>query len=224
MTMNTPQRIQVVPARIVDAILPLLGPGPFIHLPPAHAFAPLRDLAGTSHYMDRAAVEDDLAFRQLIPYAVLTSRDLGILAYRRSKLGGEGRLHGRWSIGWGGHVDCGTDSPHDPSTPYAIGQMVAWWACLRRELREELGGDVPAPISLRGLIDDRSDAVGAVHLGLACEVDVTGVEMPDAGLRSDEIGEMRWIGLGDDGAWAAVEGEMEKWSRVVMGAMTAGNW
>jgi hypothetical protein len=63
-----------------------------------------------------------------------------------------------------------------------------------------------------------------VHLGLACEVDVTAVEMPDAGLRSDEIGEMRWIGLGDDGALAAVEGELEKWSRVVMGAMTAGNW
>lgn len=52
----------------------------------------------------RAFLERSLAARQILPYKVLTQGGK-IIAYRRLKAGGEARLYGQTSIGFGGHVD-----------------------------------------------------------------------------------------------------------------------
>ncbi len=114
--------------------------------------------------LDRDYAELDPSWLQLIPYVVLF-RGREVFRYQRTKKGGEGRLHGLWSVGVGGHVnpeDSGLSADTPGLNPYLHG--------LRRELREEVGHDLrvdPAGLSLvQGLIFDPSDEVGRVHFGL----------------------------------------------------------
>jgi predicted NUDIX family phosphoesterase len=87
------------------------------------------------------------------------------LAYTRGKKGSETRLHALKSIGVGGHVE-----PCDGPARDAL-----QWGMMR-ELREELHLSSPTTSQFLGLINDDSNEVGAVHLGLAYLIDV--VEEP----------------------------------------------
>ena len=84
---------------------------------------------------DRFYCEDNPEFLQLLPY--ITIKDSGsndILAYQRPYTGDEARLHAKWSIGWGGHID----QPRANGTgvfDYIIGHA-------RRELIEEVPFDM----------------------------------------------------------------------------------
>ena len=55
-------------------------------------------------FIDRPAAEEDPSYKQIIPYVVLTQKDL-VFATRRLNKGGESRLHGKVSIGIGGHIN-----------------------------------------------------------------------------------------------------------------------
>jgi predicted NUDIX family phosphoesterase len=106
----------------------------------------------------RAEAEDDHTWKQVIPYLLL--RDRGrIFLMRRTRAGGDARLHERWSIGVGGHLG---DS--DASVE----------AGLLREFREELTADwLPEP-RLLGLLNDDRTPVGQVHLGVVYEAEAHG--------------------------------------------------
>ena len=80
----------------------------------------------------------------------------------RTDAGGDARLHGKASIGVGGHlnpVDDGED---------------ALMAGLRREWHEELETDWEPEFELVGLLNDDSNPVGAVHLGVVFVVEAAG--------------------------------------------------
>lgn len=64
----------------------------------------LAELFDQGAYMPRDAAEVDPNWKQLIPYVVINTPD-GILLYQRTKKAGEQRLHGSYSIGFGGHID-----------------------------------------------------------------------------------------------------------------------
>ena len=66
-------------------------------------------------FLPRSAAERDPDFKQLIPYAALRHRDK-VFAYRRGG-GAETRLHGRWSIGIGGHVNPADGPPASAMAP-----------------------------------------------------------------------------------------------------------
>ena len=115
---------------------------------------------------DEPCAEDDDRFKQIIPYTVVVNKDGQILAYNRGSKGGEKRLKDRWAIGFGGHSN-------DQDTTFQTGII--------REIREELSGldvDVlawahPDDGDDRGLIhgpigflNDNSNPVGRVHLGV----------------------------------------------------------
>lgn len=56
----------------------------------------------------REALESDPVYRQILPYKIIMQYIDGqnkIVAYRRLNGGGESRLHGLMSIGFGGHID-----------------------------------------------------------------------------------------------------------------------
>lgn len=112
-------------------------------------------------YLDRPAAEEDPTHKQLVPYVVVRDGQLTFLM-QRSTAGGDARLHGKASIGVGGHlnpVDHGED---------------ALMAGLRREWDEELAVDWEPEFRLVGLLNDDSNAVGAVHLGVVFEVQARG--------------------------------------------------
>jgi predicted NUDIX family phosphoesterase len=110
----------------------------------------------------REWLELDEDFRQIIPYVVL--RDAGkLLHYQRSSQGNESRLHGRFSLGFGGHIDL--------EDVVAEGSVVDLRRTIgnsaRRELIEEVGlqPDQVRNRQFLGLICSSSSEVERVHLG-----------------------------------------------------------
>lgn len=109
----------------------------------------------------RGDVEDDPSLKQIIPYLLVRSGDRYML-FQRTSAGREGRLHGLYSVGVGGHI--ARDDVGGGDDPVEAG--------LRRELEEELvvGGGWSA--RLVGVLNDDGNAVGQVHFGLVHLVDV----------------------------------------------------
>jgi len=115
-------------------------------------------IAAEGAYRPRSDAEQDPSWKQVIPYVVL--RDRGqIFLMRRSRAGGDARLHERWSIGVGGHVN-----PDDGGLSGG----------LAREWSEELHAAWQPDYSLIGLLNDDSDPVGQVHLGVVFGVEAAG--------------------------------------------------
>lgn len=121
----------------------------------------LADLHRSSRFVDRTAAEQDPGWKQLIPYCVIERPGAVFCVQRRSQQS-EQRLHGRWSIGLGGHIN-----DHDGAGPHADAAAF-FLAALWRELTEELHLErdaAPDPVFV-GLLNDDRDSVGSVHAGL----------------------------------------------------------
>ncbi len=118
-------------------------------------------IAAEGTYRARGDVEQDPSWKQVIPYLVL--RDRGrIYLMRRTSAGTDARLHERWSIGVGGHVN-----PEDGGVEGG----------LLREWSEELVADFTPSFRVIGLLNDDSDPVGQVHLGIVCVAEADGREV-----------------------------------------------
>jgi predicted NUDIX family phosphoesterase len=112
-------------------------------------------------YLERPIAETDPNHKQLIPYVVVRQGPL-VFLMERSTAGGDPRLHGKASIGVGGHlnpVDHGEDPLMDG---------------LRREWSEELVAGFDPDFRLVGFLNDESNPVGAVHLGVVFHVEADG--------------------------------------------------
>lgn len=147
-------------------------------------------------YRPRSEMEQDPAWKQVIPYPVLRDGDAWFLM-RRTRAGSDPRLHDRYSIGVGGHVnpeDGGLDGNLEPA--------------LRREWHEELVVDFVPEFRFIGLLNDDTTPVGEVHLGVVYEGDAAG--RPVAIRETDKL----------SGAFvasaevAAVADRLETWSRI----------
>jgi len=151
-------------------------------------------------YLDRPIAECDPLYKQLIPYVVV--RDgRKVFLMERTNAGADARLHGKASIGVGGHlnpVDEGED---------------ALMAGLRREWDEELEADWEPAFQLIGLLNDDSNPVGAVHLGVVFTVDAAG--RPVAVREHDKL---TGSFVGPD-ALVANWDRLETWSQLVAEAL-----
>lgn len=107
----------------------------------------------------RPDAENDPTWKHFATYAVVRG-DNRVLSYLRTSHGGESRLHGLRSIGIGGHVN-----PEDGVKTRRWSAQAIERAALR-EIHEEI--EVPGEYSLDciGFINDDSNAVGRVHIGL----------------------------------------------------------
>lgn len=109
----------------------------------------------------RAQLETMPAYRQIIPYVTLQFED-HYVKYTRTPAGGESRLHGKVSIGLGGHVDF--------SDLIAVNNSVKLKETLeksaRREVAEELTGVDCESKEWIGLLVDNDSSVGKVHIGV----------------------------------------------------------
>lgn len=145
-------------------------------------------------YRVRAEVEDDRSFQQLIPYVVVVDGDR-VFLMRRLRAGGDTRLHERHSIGVGGHI-----GPHDGGLE---GGLVREWT-------EELVADWEPDFRMVGLLNDDTDPVGAVHLGVVYTVEAAG--RPVAVRETHKL-EGRWATLSEVDA---LGDRLETWSRLVL--------
>jgi predicted NUDIX family phosphoesterase len=188
------ERVLVVPRAIVVA-----EPWRGLRTDPqglAEAIAAI-DLHG--RFEPRSEMEADPAFKQVIPYLVLRDGERWFLM-RRSSAGADARLHERWSIGVGGHLNPG-------DRDLAGG--------LEREWREELAADFVPPFRPVGLLNDDDTDVGTVHFGVVYEA--------DAGGRSVAVREVEKLtgSFAGEGDVAAVRDRLESWSELVFDALRA---
>lgn len=137
-------------------------------------------------FMDRAEAEEDPSFKQLIPYCVFRHGDR-ILHYTRGKAGGESRLHAKISVGVGGHIN-----PVDADSGRTGPEV--YHAAVARELEEEL--ELPSGQSQRiiGLLNDDSNPVGSVHLGIVHLIDL---ESDAVSSREDALANLGFLPLAD---------------------------
>lgn len=163
------------------------------------------------YFYDRTEAETNENLKQIIPYVTITRDDGKVLAYKRSKQAGEGRLHNKWSVGFGGHVN-----PIDlPSAPK---DELGFLAAINREITEELewGDKLDTDgyaLCMDEIIYDDSNAVGRVHLGLGFTMLLQGDYTDDyPSIGDDEIGELKWVTKEE-----ALELEnLEGWSVIVL--------
>lgn len=113
----------------------------------------------------RAWLETDEKFLQLIPYTLIMSRNGQVLAYSRTSKGGEGRLHDKVSVGFGGHINV-LDLVYNMEGYISLDSTV--YNSTKRELHEEISTDICSEEVTEeiGLLYDPSDEVGRVHLGV----------------------------------------------------------
>jgi len=151
-------------------------------------------------YRPRPLVEPDPSLKQLIPYLVV--RDAGRwFLMRRTRAGGDARLHDRYSIGVGGHMNPGDTG---------VG------AALLREWTEELEASADPEFRLVGLLNDDTTDVGSVHLGVVFEADVGGARVA---IRETDKLSAAWA---TDDDVAAVRDGLETWSLIVFEALAGG--
>jgi predicted NUDIX family phosphoesterase len=150
-------------------------------------------VARDGEFRPRPDVEPDRTWKQVIPYLVLRDGPRYFLM-RRTQAGGDARLHDRWSIGVGGHLNPGD------------GDLAGG---LRREWREELVADFEPEFELIGLLNDDTTDVGGVHVGAVYVADARG-----RGVTIRETEKLTGV-FADRSEVASVVDRMETWSALV---------
>ncbi|MCS7175090.1 NUDIX domain-containing protein [Pseudothermotoga sp.] len=147
-------------------------------------------------FIDRNVAEFDEANRQVIPY-VLMNQEGRFLLLRRTNKQQEKRLHGRLSIGVGGHITL-----QDGDTPWK-----AFLNGMEREIHEEVDAKIRKMVYL-GLLNDLSSPVSRVHVGIVylAEVEFRSLNEPD-------MFEWWFKSLEEITQW---EEELEGWSKLTL--------
>jgi len=164
---------------------------------PVALSAALAGIAAEGRFEPRPAMEADPRFKQVIPYLVLRDGPRWFLM-RRSRAGTDARLHDRWSIGVGGHLNPG-------DRDLAGG--------LRREWAEELAAGFTPDFRPIGLLNDDETDVGSVHIGVVYTAEAAG--RPVAVRETDKLEG----GFVDEAAVSAVRDRLESWSALVFDAL-----
>ena len=113
---------------------------------------------GTNFFIPRPQAENDPAYKQIIPYALIAF-EKAVLQYVRGKKAGEQRLVAKGSIGIGGHMN------ETDESLFAMDEQ-AYRAGVEREVNEEIKIETPFEDRIVALLNDDSTDVGRVHLGI----------------------------------------------------------
>ena len=147
----------------------------------------------------RGDMEEDPSYKQLIGYVLLKDANTNeVLVYKRLVGGGEARLHGKASVGIGGHMN-----EVEGKTIFEMLKINA-----ARELNEEVGVSEEEALNnlhFIGLINDDKTEVGQVHVGVVyeCKVDKSKVEA-----KEDDTLVIKWMTANE----AKEEENYETWS------------
>lgn len=131
----------------------------------------------------RGDMEEDPSYKQLISYCLLENENDEILVYQRLSGGGEERLHGQSSVGVGGHMNnvVGADSINEVLRVNA-----------QRELLEEVGlsEDRSQNMEYIGFINDDTNEVGKVHIGVVFKIKV---KSSDVEVKETDTLKINWV-------------------------------
>lgn len=164
----------------------------------------LEALLNGAHFIPRGEAETNPTYKQLIPYTILRHADL-VFAYKRGKKSTEERLRSLWSIGIGGHIN---DRCMQGESMWGVLADSMW-----RELYEEVDIQCGGNPSITGLINDDSNDVGRVHLGIVMQLLL---EKPQVEAREDGISESRFMTITEA---HNLKDQFETWSQLCLDAI-----
>ena len=160
---------------------------------------------GILRFMPRSQAEVDPAYKQLIPYVII-SHDGRYLSYVRGKRAGEARLLNLRSIGIGGHIN-----PVDNEVPlFDTDFRQMYLTAVEREVDEEVSIEASHTDSIVALLNDDSNEVGSVHLGV---VHHWALDAPKVTKREQMITQMAFMTPAE---LHQVRDTMETWSRLCL--------
>ena len=113
----------------------------------------LEAIAHKKEFLPRPIMETDPTYKQIIPYLIFNHENKYFLMQRQSQAS-EQRLKNKYTLGIGGHIryeDMQTDEISD-------------WA--KREFHEEVDYSGNLTFTHLGILNDDSNDVGKVHIGL----------------------------------------------------------
>jgi predicted NUDIX family phosphoesterase len=161
----------------------------------------------SASFMARNEAEKDPSYKQLIPYVIMSYRD-EYLCYIRGKGVDETRLSDRVSIGIGGHIN-----PSDETSLSSENLKETYFNALVREVSEEVILETQHDDKIVGLINDDSNEVGQVHLGI---VHFWRLESQNVKRREQEISQLRFMKINE---LQQMKDRMETWSRLCLDSL-----
>ncbi len=153
----------------------------------------------------RSVLERTESYRQIIPYIILKYGSK-FIRYTRTPAGGEPRLHGRTSIGVGGHIDLG-DVMSCGATIDLSGTLDG---AAEREVTEELGAVECSAKEWIGVLVENDNPVGRVHIGL---VGLWRLNALPPGTAEDALGEVTFCTIDE---LKADRDRLETWSSMIL--------
>jgi predicted NUDIX family phosphoesterase len=164
---------------------------------PAAAQAIIEVANRTRLFRPRSEVEQDESVKQIIPYVCIRCGDSYVLL-QRTKKQSEARLHNKFSLGIGGHINDQEQSAAD---------LVD--AGLQRELSEEISLTAGYSLIPLGIIYDATTPVGRVHLGVVYELEACDASFT---LNEPELMSAQWVKADE---LREYRDRMETWSQIL---------
>jgi predicted NUDIX family phosphoesterase len=160
-------------------------------------------MQGVPRFIPRSKAEKDPSFKQLIPYVIMCCGGK-YLTYVRGKRAGETRLVAKRSIGIGGHINPTDDMP-------LFGNFFeTYLTAVQREVAEEVSVETTYKDRVVALLNDDSNEVGQVHLGI---VHLWTLEGPKVNRREQMITQMGFMSIPQ---LQEVRDTMETWSQLCL--------
>ena len=159
---------------------------------------------GALRFMPRSQAEKNPDYKQLIPYVIM-SHDGKYLSYVRGKRAGETRLVGNRSIGIGGHIN-----PVDEIPLFDASFREAYLTAVEREVAEEVSVEANHTDRIVALLNDDSNEVGSVHLGV---VHYWTLDAEKVSRKEQMITQMSFMGLDE---LRELRDTMETWSQLCL--------
>jgi predicted NUDIX family phosphoesterase len=161
----------------------------------------LKKILQNGLFLKRSESEEDPSFKQIIPYAIISNKDSFYL-FRRTSGQTEKRLHNKFSLGVGGHMN--PNNSDESKEQYLPNE-------LKRELFEEvklLNDCSIEDIEFIGFINDDIIPVGRMHIGLLYNIHVSNKEVY---INETDKMTAEWV---DKSRLPEFYAEMETWSRI----------
>lgn len=148
-------------------------------------------------FLPRALMEEDSNYKQVIPYLIFKYKSTYFLMQRKST-SSEQRLKNKYSLGIGGHMR---------QEDMGAGDSLFDWA--KREFYEEVHYEGNFSIATLGLLNDDSNPVGQVHVGLVLllEGDSSNIAVRSE-LKSGKLATLEEC--------QAIYANLENWSQIVL--------
>ncbi len=164
---------------VQNELLQSLFPNKFKHIITNKKEQIINAIINNHLFMPRHKAEYNPEFRQVIPYVIIRNHNNYLLLKRTSKQT-EKRLHNKYSLGIGGHINPDSSIPQDNIVING----------LYKELNEEIQLKGPYQLNFKGVIIDESTSVSKVHLGLLYIFDV---KSPEYKILEDDKMSGQWV-------------------------------